>query len=155
MKKHQLMLCAMLVAVSFGSALSQELTQAHKDSLRAVVQDYYDISLEIYSAGSTPADVDRLFALFTDDFVYVHPKYGGTYPRTDLYEGYLRNQKNGAYNGTITDLQLSNLIVGLNAVATERLFLKKEPDGTLSEVDPGMTLFEFRDGKISKIFEYW
>lgn len=137
------------------TANGQNLTAAHQDSLKAVVQRYYDLSLKIYQPGSTPADVDELFDLFTDDFVYVHPKYGGSYSRQDLYEGYLRNQSNGAYNGSIVDLRLKNIIAGLNAVATERAYVRKDAGGILAEVDPGMTLFEFRDGKISRIFEYW
>lgn len=134
---------------------SQEITEEHKDSLRIVVEQYYSLNLKIYQQSSTKGDIDKLFNLFTDDFVYVHPKYGGSYSRTDIYEGYLNNQKNGSYNGSTTDVKIRNLIVGLNALVTDRVYFRKIVSGELEEVDPGMTLFEFRDGKISKIFEYW
>ncbi len=134
---------------------SQELTEQYKDSIRIVVEQYYSLNLTIYQQSSTRDDIDKLFNLFTDDFVYVHPKYGGSYSRNDIYEGYINNQKNGSYNGSITDVKIRNLIVGLNALVTDRVYFKKTASGELEEVDPGMTLFEFREGKISKIFEYW
>ncbi len=155
MKKLAPIICTVTILFLSNGASGQNATQSHKDSLQVVVQKYYDLSLEIYKANSTVAVIDELFSLFTEDFVYVHPKYGGTYSRTDLYEGYVRNQKNGAYDGSIVDLRLNNLIAGFNAVATDRTYLKKSEGGELEEVDPGMTLFEFKDGKISKIFEYW
>lgn len=134
---------------------SQEITEAHKDSIRGVVEQYYQLNLIVYKQNSTKDDVDNLFNLFTDDFVYIHPKYGGEYSRKDIYEGYLNNQKNGGYNGSVTDMKIRNMIIGLNALVTDRVYFKQTGSGELEEVDPGMTLFEFRDGKISKIFEYW
>lgn len=135
--------------------MSQELTTAHQDSIRRIVEQYYSLNLKIYQQNSTKADIDNLFGLFTDDFVYVHPKYGGEYSRKDNYEGYINNQKNGHYNGSIADVKIKNMIIGLNALVTDRIFLRRVESGEFEEVDPGMTLFEFRDGKISKIFEYW
>lgn len=134
---------------------SQEVTQAHKDSLRNLVEQYYSLNLKVYQQNSTREDVDNLFSLFTEDFVYVHPKYGGEYARKDLYDGYINNQKNGSYNGSITDVEIKNMIIGLNALVTDRVYLRKAESGELEEVDPGMTLYEFRNGKISRIFEYW
>lgn len=134
---------------------SQEITVEHKDSLRIAVEQYYSLSIKIYEQNSVKDDIDELFNLFTDDFVYVHPKYGGSYSRNDIYEGYINNQKNGSYNGSITDVKIKNLIIGLNALVTDRVYIRKAASGELEEVDPGMTLFEFRNGKISKIFEYW
>jgi len=154
MKKITLPLTLTLFLLTFYS-IAQEATPAHKDSIDQIVSRYYTLSLKIYQLNSQVSDVDQLFNLFTDDFEYIHPKYGGTYPRKELYQGYLRNQKNGAYNGSIVDVKLSNKIIGLNAVVTERTYIKREQDGSLVEVDPGMTLFEFEDGKISMIKEYW
>jgi len=134
---------------------SQDVTEAHKDSIRKSVEHYYQLNLKVYQQTSTKDDIDNLFNLFTDDFVYIHPKYGGKYSRKDIYEGYLNNQKNGSYNGSITDVKIKNMIIGLNAVVTDRVYLRHAESGELEEVDPGMTLFEFRNGKISKIAEYW
>lgn len=136
-------------------ARAQDVTAGHKDSLRSVVEQYYSLSLKIYQQNSVKDDIDKLFSLFTDDFVYVHPKYGGSYSRSDLYEGYINNQKSGRYDGSIADVKIRNFIAGLNALVTDRVYFRKGASGELEEVDPGMTLFEFRDGKISKILEYW
>lgn len=134
---------------------SQEVTEAHKDSIRKIVERYYSLNLKVYQQNSTKDDIDNLFNLFTDDFVYVHPKYGGEYSRKDIYEGYINNQKNGSFNGSTVDVKIENMIIGLNALVTDRVYLRKVESSELEEVDPGMSLFEFRNGKISKIFEYW
>lgn len=156
MTKGRIILFSAILLLFFtDDACGQEATPLHKDSLKNVIHRYYELSLKIYQSNSVAKDIDDLFELFTEDFVYVHPKYGGAYTRKDLYDGYVRNQKNGAYDGSIADLSLKNMIIGLNAVVTERAYLKKEDSGEFTEVDPGMTLFEFKDGKISKIFEYW
>ncbi|WP_323758026.1 nuclear transport factor 2 family protein [Roseivirga sp.] len=136
------------------AAHGQEATHSHKDSLNAVVQSYYDLNLKIFQANSKVADIDCVFELFTDDFTYVHPKYGGTYTRKVLYDGYVRNQKSGGYDGTVVDMKIENKIVGLNAVVVQKRFVEKGENGVV-ESELQMTLFEFKDGKISKIFEYW
>lgn len=142
---------ASLLSVSYG----QDATSAHKDSLRHVVDLYYAIHLDIFKQNSTKKDVDKLFDLFTEDFVYVHLKYGGEYSRMNLYEGYLNNQRKGNYDGSIVDVKIKNSIIGLNGMVTERAYIKKIKSGELKEIDSGMTLFEFRDGRICKIVEYW
>ena len=137
------------------SSNAQSATQAHKDSLHGLVIRYYELNLKILQPSSTVEDIDKIFELFTDDFVYIHPKYGGTYTREVLYNGYVRNQKNGGYDGSTVDVKIENIIIGLNAVTTQRVYYQKSAEGELTEIDPGMTLFEFKNGKISKIFEYW
>lgn len=137
-----------------NSSNAQEINTAHKDSLNAVIEKYYELNLKIFQANSQVEDIDTVFELFTDDFTYVHPKYGGTYTREDLYNGYTRNQKNGGYDGSVVDIKISNKIFGLNAVVVERKFVNKK-DGEIEEGKPQMTLFEFKKGKIIRIFEYW
>ncbi len=155
MKTHLKLLTSILLIISSVSqTIAQDATVAHKDSLDIVITKYYDINLKISQANSTIDDIDKTFELFTDDFTYVHPKYGGIYTREDLYNGYVRNQKNGRYDGTVIDIKIENKIIGLNAVVVERRFVEKDDDGT-KEGKLQMTLFEFKDGKISRIFEYW
>ena len=137
-----------------GSLYAQDATPAHKDSLNAVVDQYYKLNLAVFQAKSTPAQIDEIFALFTDDFVYEHPKYGGTYSRETLYNGYKRNQANGGYDGSVLDILEFTRITGLNGVVVERSYVTKGQDG-IEQGERQMTLFEFRDGKIKRIFEYW
>ncbi|MBK6265260.1 nuclear transport factor 2 family protein [Marivirga sp. S37H4] len=133
---------------------AQEKILTHKDSLNAILKEYYDLNLKIFQTGSKVEDIDDLFSLFTEDFIYVHPKYGGNYSREDLYNGYKNNQSNGRYNGKIADIKIENKIVGLNAIVVERRFVKKTGD-EMNEGEVQMTLFEFKEGKISRIMEYW
>lgn len=155
MKTHLKILFSILLLFSLTNQIvAQDASKAHKDSLDTVVKKYYDLNLKIFQKNSTIEDIDRAFELFTDDFEYVHPKYGGTYTRQDLYNGYVRNQKKGGYDGKITDIKIVNKIIGLNAVVVEKRFVKKKDDG-IKVGDSEMTLFEFKNGKISRIFEYW
>lgn len=155
MKTHlKILVSISLLFLLTNQIIAQDTSKAHKDSLDTVVKRYYDLNLKIFQANSTIEDIDSAFELFTDDFEYVHPKYGGTYTREDLYNGYVRNQKNGGYNGKVTDIKIVNKIIGLNAVVVQKRFVKKKGDG-IKVGDPEMTLFEFKNGKISRIFEYW
>ena len=137
-----------------GNIDAQELKMTHKDSLNVVLEKYYELNLKVFQAGSKPEDIDNIFNLFTDDFTYVHPKYGGVYTRQDLYNGYKRNLKKGSYNGRVIDIKITNRIIGLKVATVNKRFIKKE-DNQIKEGNEQMALFEFRDGKISKIVEYW
>ena len=134
--------------------MAQNVSQSHKDSLEMIVNTYYNLNLKTFQANSTIHDIDGIFQLFTNDFTYVHPKYGGVYSREDLYNGYVRNQKKGDYNGEIVDIKIQNIIVGLNAVMVERIYVLKDIVG-IKEGELKVTLFEFKKGEISRIFEYW
>lgn len=156
MKHFQRTLSILLLSSLFSSTLfGQQEQVTPKDSLVHIINEYYRLNVIVFQANSTPEDVEKVFDLFTADFVYIHPKYGGEYSREDLQAGYLRNQKNGGYDGTVTDIAVTNMIVGLNAVTVEKHFVSKQADGGSRKGDAEMTLFEFRNGKISKIFEYW
>lgn len=133
---------------------AQELTEAHKDSINTVLTNYYDLNLKMFQAGSTVEDIDKAFELFTDDFTYVHAKFDGYYTRESLYKSALRNQKNGSYNGSVTGFKINNKIIGLTAAAVQKRFVEKR-NGKTIESEPQLSLFEFKNGKISRIVEYW
>lgn len=147
-----------LITLLFSSlyvALGQENSlNTHQDSLNFVLNQYYKLNLKVFQQNSTQEDIDNIFNLFTDDFTYVHPKYGGVYTREDLYNGYNRNQKNGSYDGSVIDIKIENIIYGLNAVTVSKHFITKEDDKVV-EGDKQMALFEFKNGKILMIKEYW
>jgi ketosteroid isomerase-like protein len=155
MKTHlKISISIFLLLFAINRVIAQGATKDHKDSLNTVVGKYYDLNFKMFQANSTIEDIDRVFELFTDDFEYVHPKYGGTYTREDLYNGSVRNQKNGRYNGRVADIKIINKIIGLNAVVVQKSFVERK-DGEIIDGEPQMTLFEFVNGKISRIFEYW
>ena len=70
-----------LLVLTTNEIRAQEATKAHKDSLNSIVTKYYDLNLRISQANSSIQDIDTVFELFTDDFTYVHPKYGPTHVR--------------------------------------------------------------------------
>jgi hypothetical protein len=150
--KH--LLSTLLILLFMGEISAQEVTMTHKDSLTAMVEKYYELNLKVFQGGSNSNDIDKVFKIFTEDFTYVHPKYGGVYTRQDLYDGYIRNQENGGYNGEVVDIKVKNKIIGLNAAVVNRVYIRKE-EGEIKEGEEQMTLFEFKKGKIFKIFEYW
>ena len=47
-------------------------------------------------------------------------------PREDLYNEYVRNQKNGGYDGKVTDIILLHKIIGLNTVVIQKSFVEKK-----------------------------
>lgn len=96
-------------------------------------------ALSVESA--TSQDIDTIFSLVTDDFVYEHPKYGGMYTKAQLYEGFKANFARGAYKKS-KPTKIVNTIEGLNMVVVERDKNK-------------VTLFEFEEGRIAGIKEYW
>tara|TARA_R110000744_G_scaffold75216_3_gene149764 strand:+ start:1093 stop:1371 length:279 start_codon:yes stop_codon:yes gene_type:complete len=83
MKTNLKLLAFILLIISIPKVVAQEATKEHKDSLDILVTKYYDLNLKIFQANSTVEDIDKAFELFTDDFTYVHPKYGGTYIRAE------------------------------------------------------------------------
>lgn len=151
MRNPSIILIFLLISNSISA---QRIKKTHKDTLNLLVKKYYKLNLKAFQANSKVNDIDNIFNLFTDDFTYVHPKYGGIYTRKDLYNGYLRNQKNGMYNGTIKNIKILNKIIGLNAIVVKRSYIEITENGT-EEGEPQMTFFGFKNGKISHIFEYW
>lgn len=153
MKLNHILIATLL----FGGlylAQAQQSNLTHKDSLNFALNQYYKLNLKVFQQNSTLEDIDNIFELFTDDFTYVHPKYGGVYTREDLYNGYKRNQNNGGYDGSVIDIKIENSIYGLNAITVSKRFITNE-NGKVVEGDEQMALFEFKNGKISRIKEYW
>ena len=131
---------------SFVPAAAEDLTP---DALRARVAEITQVQNKVMMAGSTAADIDALFALYTPDFVYVHEAYGGTYTRDELYANTLRALSTGRYNGAQPRYRVISMIPGHNGIAVER-----------EEISRGvakrhLAVFEFRGDQVSRIIEYW
>ncbi|WP_233558599.1 nuclear transport factor 2 family protein [Aquimarina sp. BL5] len=150
----KIVIALILMFFTMFKTVAQDVTQSYKDSLEIVVRKYYDLNLKTFRPTSTISDIDSIFEYFTEDFTYIHPKYGGIYSRKDLYNGYVRNQKNGDYIGRISAIKIQNIIVGLNVVVVQRIYVLND-NGSITEGEPQVTLFEFKKSRISKIFEYW
>jgi hypothetical protein len=137
-------LAALLASVA--PAAAEDLTP---DQLRAKVAEITQVQNKVMMAGSTTADIDALFALYTPDFVYVHEAYGGTYTRDHLYGNTVRALSAGRYNGERPRYRVVAMIPGHNGIAVER-----------EEIHQGvahrhLAVFEFRGDQVSRIIEYW
>ena len=117
-----------------------------ESQLEALYKQYVQAQKQVFTQGSTDADVDHLYSFYTNDFVYNHPGYGDEYSREHLYNNTLRNLKAGRYNNSKKRTTI-NKILGLNAIVIEQQY-----EG---ETETTMTLFKFRKDKIYYIHEYW
>ncbi len=97
---------------------------------------------------STQADVDALFALYSADFSYVHHKHGGVYSREHLYRNINKAISKKLFKDTEARYVIESILPGENAAAVLRL----EQTGAKGQ---HLSLFEFADGKVQRITEYW
>lgn len=154
MKLKSIILITLFFSAHNAAKAQQNNLITHKDSINYVLNQYYKLNQKVFQQNSTIKDIDNIFTLFTDDFTYAHPNYGGVYTRDDLYNGYKRNQENGGYDGSVIDIKIENIIYGLNAITVSKRFITKE-NGKMVEGDEQMALFEFKNGKIFMIKEFW
>ena len=140
-----------LVLAIFSAPIAQaaDTVPPSSDELKAKVIEVTDAQNKVMMHGSTVADVDKLFSLYADDFTYIHEAYGGTYTKDELYGNTIRLLERGIYSKTEPRYILVSTIPGHNAIAVERQETHK---GTTSK---HLAVFEFREGKVSKIIEYW
>lgn len=119
------------------------------DELKAKVVEITAAQNQVMLQGSAQADVDKLFALYSDDFVYRHDAYGGNYSKDELYANTMRLLAMGKYDKTEPRYRIINQIPGYNAIAVERQEVHK------GVVKNHLAVFEFREGKVTKVIEYW
>lgn len=119
------------------------------DELKAKVVEITAAQNQVMLQGSSQADVDKLFALYSDDFVYRHDVYGGNYSKDELYANTMRLLAMGKYDKTEPRYRIINQIPGYNAIAVERQEVHK------GVVKNHLAVFEFRQGKVAKVIEYW
>lgn len=117
------------------------------EQIKVLVSAVNDASNRMMLRGSKVEDVDSLFSMYTDDFVYIHEVYGGLYTREKLYNNAVNNMKAGRYNLAEERYKVLSVMTGLNAAAVERLEVKS---GKIH-----LSVFEFNGDKVSKIVEYW
>jgi hypothetical protein len=144
--KRTLVFALVLLSTKLIFAQSGDSTHLSKVALITIFEKYQKAQDNVFKSGSIVADVDTLYAFYTDDFEYNHPKYGGIYTRAHLYNNTVKFLKAGRYNGGKKRNTL-NRIVGLDAIVIEQQYEGKS--------ETTMTLFKFRKDKIYYIEEYW
>jgi len=161
MKKNQIILmCFVACSIGWCSAplIAAEVktavaTQTHASPMSvpqilALVHQVTELQNKAILATTVKADVDALFALYSTDFEYVHEKYGGTYSRDLLYRNTLKAVENKRYKDQLPRYQIEVVMPALNAAAVRRFQQTGTPASHLA-------LFEFADGKVRRIVEYW
>ncbi|CAH9054753.1 hypothetical protein PSECIP111951_02055 [Pseudoalteromonas holothuriae] len=128
---------------------ANEVESLNAKQLEQQVQVINELQNVILMKDSKVADVDALFAHFTDNFEYIHEVYGGTYTKEHLYNNYVKFLKAGRYQNTSPRYKITNMIVGHDAVSVER---EQVYEG---QIEKHLTVFEFKHNKVAKIIEYW
>ncbi|MDO3384740.1 hypothetical protein QWI17_02685 [Gilvimarinus sp. SDUM040013] len=124
----------------------------------SLVESYFDKLTVVYRLGSTPADIEALFAELHPSVRYEHIRYGAAFSRDDWQDAFVRNQENDAYqNDSELMIQVSNAIQGDSHIAVAYSYGRVDehgdwqPDGDQDL----MALFTIENGKISRVQEYW
>lgn len=143
-----LALVAVLLSSTFTSASEQHTLS--KEAILAKVAVVNDAQNRVLMKGSEQTDLDYLFSLKTEDFTYIHEKYGGTYTRAHLYNNYLKGIEKGRYTFAHNRYEVVHILTGENTAAIQRLQTNKE-----GEHEVHLVVFEFRGGKVSRMVEYW
>lgn len=139
-----------LMAVGLLSSLSSSAKALAPEVIMSKVVEINRAQNVVLMKGSTKADLDQLFSLKTEDFTYIHEKYGGTYSRDILYGNYLKRVKNGQYTFEHNRYEIVHVLTGENTAAIQRLQTNTEGEQELH-----LVVFEFDGDKVSRMVEYW
>ncbi|MFZ5841458.1 MAG: hypothetical protein ACOY3E_01045 [Pseudomonadota bacterium] len=90
MKKIVYVVLGFMISAACFAGESVELSA---ERIKALISVVNDASNRMMMSGSTVSDVDALFSLYTDDFVYTHEVYGGDYSREQLYTNSVKSLK--------------------------------------------------------------
>lgn len=126
-----------------------------EDAMTAMVHAWFRLSgQELEDRGE--AGIEPIMALMHEDMRYVHREYDADYDRELLIDGFRRRLQRASTRGSTNTV--TNLIAGKNMVVVERSTAyerRTEAGWEKRGEDDLVTLFEFRDGKIWRIAEYW
>ncbi|WP_444883581.1 hypothetical protein [Microbulbifer sp. PSTR4-B] len=132
-----------------AGAIATEIPELTKENLKKKAVLINELQNKMLMKGSTVEDIDKLFSHYTDDFIYIHEVYGGTYTREHLYNNSVKYLKDGEYQMTDARYKIISIIAGYKAVSLER---QQTYQGVTSN---HLTVFEFEGDQISRIIEYW
>ena len=133
---------SVLMTVGLLSSLSISAKALTPEVIMSKVVEINRAQNVVLMKGSTKADLDQLFSLKTEDFTYIHEKYGGTYSRDTLYGNYLKRVKNGQYTFEHNRYEIVHVLTGENTAAIQRLQTNTEGEQALH-----LVVFEFDGDK--------
>ncbi|WP_010605371.1 nuclear transport factor 2 family protein [Pseudoalteromonas maricaloris] len=124
------------------------------DTLSDKVNAYFDAQEAVEHQYSTESDVTQLLTLLTPDASFEHPRFNAVLSKEEYKKGLLSYL--GQYGKC--DIEVTNIIEGLNAVTVEYLHPCVDQQGNTDEKENKqklMTLFEFSGEKIKRIRHYF
>lgn len=145
------------VLMALGAqASSNDCDAACKESQ---IRAYFERLSAVYRQGSTSADVDRLFELFSPDVRYAHKEFGANFERAEWKEAFNGNMERGAFDKAPEELiEIPTIIHGRSHSAAEYRYMRRTRDGKLEPADDQgglLVLFGFAGNRIVLIEEYW
>lgn len=147
---------SLLIAAPIASAdVSAPSAETHP--VPEVVAKYFAALDAVYRAGSTTADIEKLFELVNDDVRYVHRAYDADFGRDEWFAAFERNRRNGLYAKSATACTtMTNAIPG-NGYAAVEYALGDNADGACAPDNDErlLVVFKIDDGKLSLIEELW
>lgn len=125
---------------------------------RTAIDEYFQRLDQVSRAGSSSADIDRLFELFSDDVKYEHIEYEADFDRTSWRRAFARNLERGAYDAPASRaIGVLQSIDGKQHMAVQYAHGTRDENGDWKQSDkPGvLILFGFSGERISLVREYW
>ncbi|KGJ88758.1 nuclear transport factor 2 family protein [Thalassotalea sp. ND16A] len=134
-------LLLLILSISFAAS-------AANDSL---VTEFITLSDKTKVKGAVVSDIENVALLLAEDMRYQHPNYSADLTKKEFIQG-LKN-----YMGVADSLstEIIDKIEGLNAISITYVSTTEMNGATEVDKKPLMRLFEFNDGKITLIKEYW
>lgn len=101
--------------------------------------------------GASQKDIDDVAALLADEMRYQHPNYNADLTKAQFIEGLAR------YLGAVDEMNsvITTKIVGSNAITVAFISITVKNGKADIDERPLMRLFEFKQGKITLVREYW
>lgn len=146
----------LLVLLFFCSiASSEECDSPCKEKL---ITDYFKSLDKVFLAGSTEADINKLFELFHPEVKYQHFEYDANFNNAEWRAAFIGNLQRGAYKKQQNEsIKVTTYIHGKSHSAVEYIYGRlEEGKGWIpNDEEKLLAIFGFKDDKIVLVREYW
>ncbi|MGP9800767.1 hypothetical protein [Rheinheimera sp. NSM] len=141
-----------LFALLSGDVEASEAGKLSPQQMEQLVHAVTAAQNKATTRGATIDDVERLYAMYTADFIYEHPGMNDVYTREHLYSNHTRALHQGRYekhDPVEHAYHIVDVMYGDNAAAVQRIKTR------LDDAPHRLAVFEFENGKVARIREYW
>lgn len=145
-------LFALTTLLLTGNVEAETAENLSRQQMERLAYEVTEAQNKATTRGATLDDVERLYAMYTEDFIYEHPGMDDVYTREHIYRNHTRALGQGQYekyDPTEYGYRIVDVMPGDNAVAVQRT------QARLGDAAPRMAVFEFENGKVARIREYW